>query len=75
MCSCPFLKLSGFLPEKQSLSLVNLCTFAKLQRKPTLEHSSDYDTHMTIELLKYFKLITQASQASLNSPNKKRKIM
>lgn len=77
VCVAQFLKLSGFLNEKQSLSLVNLCTFAKLQRKPTLEHSSDYDTHMTIELLKYFKsIISQASIiSSPNLPNKKRKIM
>jgi DNA polymerase III epsilon subunit-like protein len=50
-----FLKLSGKLHEKQSLSLVNLCKSCNLKRNEDLEHSAEYDIKMTVKLLKYFK--------------------
>jgi DNA polymerase III alpha subunit (gram-positive type) len=50
-----FLKLSGVLHEKQSLSLVNLCSTSQIKRQENLEHSAEYDTRMTIKLLKFFK--------------------
>ena len=55
-----FLKLCGKLPEKQSISLINLCKYSKLNNPADseLEHSSEYDINMTIKLLKIFKELT-----------------
>lgn len=64
-----FLKLSNVLPEKQSLSLINLCSYANLERQENLEHSAEYDIRMTIKLLKFFN-----SQVHSNISNKKRKL-
>lgn len=49
-----FLKLSGKLHERTSLSLINLCNSCNLERNEDLEHSSEYDIEMTIKLLKHF---------------------
>ena len=49
-----FLKLSGKLHERTSLSLINLCNSFNLERNEDLEHSSEYDIEMTIKLLKHF---------------------
>jgi DNA polymerase III epsilon subunit-like protein len=54
-----FLKLSGKLPEKQSLSLINLCKSCNLKRNEDLEHSAEYDIKMTVKLLKYFTKLIQ----------------
>lgn len=67
-----FLKLSGILHERQSLSLVNLCNSVNLNRNEQLEHSAEYDTKMTIKLLKRFK--NMISPQTLNNSTKKRKI-
>lgn len=68
-----FLKLSGKLHDKQSLSLVNLCSSLKLKlhEDEHLEHSSEYDIKMTIKLLKFFKDINNTNSVKFN--NKKRK--
>ena len=68
-----FLKLSGKLPDKQSLSLVNLCSSCKLKRDEKLEHSSEYDIKMTVKLLKYFRNMAKEKDES-NLAQKKRKI-
>jgi DNA polymerase III alpha subunit (gram-positive type) len=67
-----FLKLSGKLHEKQSLSLVNLCSSYKLKRHEDekLEHSAEYDIKMTIKLLKFFKDVVNEGIFD----NKKRKL-
>ena len=72
-----FLKLTGKLHEKQSLSLVNLCSSCNLKRDEKLEHSAEYDIKMTIKLLKFFKHVVESgnSQDTQNIlDNKKRKI-
>lgn len=71
-----FLKLSGKLPEKQSISLINLCTHLKLKNSDDseLEHSAEYDIKMTIKLLKKFKELTQIkTQTETAFTSKKRK--
>jgi DNA polymerase III epsilon subunit-like protein len=66
-----FLKLTGKLHQKQSLSLVNLCSNCKLKRDEKLEHSSEYDIKMTVKLLKFFKNMIENEN---DIDNKKRKI-
>lgn len=66
-----FLKLSGKLHEKQSLSLINLCNSCKLKRDEKLEHSSEYDIKMTVKLLKLFKNLVENNE---DITNKKRKL-
>lgn len=68
-----FLKLCGKLNEKQSLSLINLCSSCQLKRDENLEHSAEYDIKMTIKLLKFFKN-TIGPRNDHNLENKKRKI-
>lgn len=68
-----FLKLTGHLHEKQSLSLINLCSSCQLKRDENLEHSAEYDIKMTIKLLKFFKN-TIGLRNDHNLENKKRKI-
>lgn len=70
-----FLKLSGKLPEKQSISLTSLCTYLNLNTNfdKTLEHSAEYDTKMTIKLLEKFKNIIGEPEINDNNNNKKRK--
>jgi DNA polymerase III alpha subunit (gram-positive type) len=71
VCVAQFLKLSGVLHEKQSISLVNLCANAQIKRQENLEHSAEYDTRMTIKLLKFFK---SSIQNETGNQNKKRKL-
>lgn len=71
VCVAQFLKLSGFLHEKQSISLVNLCANAQIKRQENLEHSAEYDTRMTIKLLKFFKTSILKDTGNVN---KKRKL-
>jgi DNA polymerase III alpha subunit (gram-positive type) len=71
-----FLKLSGKLHEKQSLSLINLCSSCnlKLHENEYLEHSAEYDIKMTIKLLKFFKNIINDDNNFIKFDNKKRKL-
>jgi DNA polymerase III alpha subunit (gram-positive type) len=78
-----FLKLSGKLPEKQSISLVNLCNYFKLNKlsEINLQHTAEYDIKMTIKLLQQFKKIMKQNNTHncTNTPiddtsSKKRKI-
>jgi DNA polymerase III alpha subunit (gram-positive type) len=70
-----FLKLTGKLHQKQSLSLVNLCKSCNLKRNESLEHSAEYDVKMTIKLLKHFKkLIDKKETSNELSSSKKRKL-
>lgn len=71
VCIAQFLKLSGILHEKQSISLVNLCSAAQIKRQENLEHSAEYDTKMTVKLLKFFK---SSVSGSLGNLTKKRKL-
>jgi DNA polymerase III alpha subunit (gram-positive type) len=71
VCIAQFLKLSGILHEKQSISLVNLCSAAQIKRQENLEHSAEYDTKMTVKLLKYFRSSVQNTEVNLT---KKRKL-
>lgn len=70
-----FLKLSGKLHPKQSISLVNLCKIDKLNLKidKTQEHSAEYDTKMTISLLKSFVDLIKEDKTEDKNKNKKRK--
>lgn len=70
-----FLKLSGKLHPKQSISLVNLCNIDKLNLKidKTQEHSAEYDTKMTISLLKSFVDLIKEEKTEDKNKNKKRK--
>ncbi len=72
-----FMKVSGKLPLRQSISLSNLCTYYNLGDDNVLQHTANYDTHMTIKLLRKFRneLQTEQSNVGLDSviPNKKRK--
>lgn len=65
-----FLKLSGKLHERTSLSLINLCNSCNLERNEQLEHSSEYDIEMTIKLLKHFLNLENKYEK-----NKKRKLI
>lgn len=67
-----FLKLTGKLHPKQSLSLVNLCSNCNLNRNESLEHSSEYDIKMTIKLLQYFQQLVGKEDDNLHE--KKRKL-
>lgn len=70
-----FLKLTGKLPQKQSLSLVNLCKSCHLKRNESLEHSAEYDVKMTIKLLKHFKKLIENKETTTElSSSKKRKL-
>lgn len=69
-----FLKLSGELHEKQSLSLVNLSSSCNLKRQEELEHSSEYDIKMTVKLLKFFTDIMYNLKSNNTNTNKKRKL-
>jgi len=76
-----FLKLSGKIPENQSISLINLCNYFKLNKLDNidLQHTSEYDIKMTIQLLKKFKMINNQNECNTISNNdyhilKKRKI-
>jgi DNA polymerase III alpha subunit (gram-positive type) len=51
-----FLKMSGKLPEKQSISLSSLIEYLGISNKTNSKfHTAEYDTEMTIELLKKFR--------------------
>lgn len=65
-----FLKVCGTIPEKQSLSLTHLCKTYKLTKNENLQHSAEYDTNMTIDLLKYFRSMTNGE---VKPETKKRK--
>jgi DNA polymerase III epsilon subunit-like protein len=53
-----YLKLTGDLPLKQSISLINLCKYYGLDSKSNKNyHNAEYDIEMTIHLLKKFKSI------------------
>lgn len=49
-----FLKMCGKLPERQSLSLTALTNYFSLNNKNTNFHNAEFDTEITIELLKKF---------------------
>ncbi len=49
-----FFKSIGKIPEKQSLSLKNLCEYYSLNEKQNF-HDCVYDTDMTVKLFKRFK--------------------
>jgi DNA polymerase III epsilon subunit-like protein len=72
-----FLKLCGKINEKQSLSLINLCSNYKIKRTKELEHSSEYDIKMTIQLLKLFTNIVDNNILDNNDDltYKKRKLI
>lgn len=60
-------KLCNNIPKEQSLSLINLCKYFKINQDEKLEHNAEYDIKMTIELLKKFTTCE-------TNENKKRKI-
>lgn len=67
-----FLKSCGKIHEKQSLSLINLCKYFNLTQCINLQHSSEYDTEMTIQLLKTMKSLVNDN--SSNSSNKRKRV-
>ena len=70
-----FLKLTGVLPTTQPLNLVSLCKFLNISSDDTQAHNAEYDTKMTIELLKIFKEKIKNSKEEFNDfkLSKKRK--
>jgi len=50
-----FLKITGFIPSTQPLKLVSLCKFLNISTDDSNAHNAEYDTKMTVELLKIFK--------------------
>ena len=50
---------------------MNLCSAAQIKRQENLEHSAEYDTKMTVKLLKYFRSNVQNTEVNLT---KKRKL-
>ena len=54
-----YLKLTGDLPKKQSISLINLCKYYGIESKSGsgsgLYHTAEYDIEMTLNLLRKFK--------------------
>lgn len=75
ICIAQFLKLSGHLPKTQSIGLISLCKFLDIKRNSELEHSCEYDTEMTVKLLKRFIKLQQKEeiQEQIND-SKKRKL-
>lgn len=67
-----YMKASGHLPLYQSVSLENLCTFYNIATSSTLQHTSHYDTVMTVNVLKEF--IKNTRKDTIEHPRKKRKI-
>lgn len=49
-----FLKMCGKLPELQPVSLSKLSVYYELKGNSKLQHTSEYDTEMTVKLLKKF---------------------
>jgi len=66
-----FLKLSGKLPEKQSISLVNLCNYFKLNKssETNLQHTAEYDIKMTIKLLRHMIQQNKVTSDTCNIDN------
>jgi DNA polymerase-3 subunit epsilon len=55
-----FLKSCNLLPQRQSMSLKNLCDFYGLKLGNNLGyHNAEYDIRMTIELLKTFQKLVK----------------
>lgn len=50
-----YLKMSGYLPKKQSISLINLCKYYGIDSKSGEYHTAEYDIEMTLHLLRKFK--------------------
>lgn len=79
-----FLKVSGYLPDELSSSLVTLCKFLKVEDPEVIEknsHNAAYDVELTIMLFKKFKELirnhtstnTSSSTSSSDTNFKKRK--
>jgi|688.fasta_scaffold464424_2 DNA polymerase III alpha subunit (gram-positive type) len=72
-----FLKVTGVIPSTQPLNLVSLCKFFNISKDDTNAHTAEYDTKMTIELLKNFKEKIEHSKEEYDdykSSSKKRKM-
>ena len=68
-----YLKLTGQLPSKQSISLINLCKYYGLNSDSDNFHTAEYDIEMTLHLLRKFKSINVKLIDSQNKIFKKRK--
>ena len=88
ICIAQYLKLTGDLPKKQSISLINLCKYygieSPLQVNSDLHkagsdlhkagyHTAEYDIEMTLQLLRKFKSINAKLIDSEKMFSKKRK--
>jgi DNA polymerase III epsilon subunit-like protein len=54
--------------------LVNLCKYFEINQNTTLEHSAEYDSEMTIKLLKQLIKLNSLPLNSLPLNSKKRKL-
>jgi DNA polymerase III epsilon subunit-like protein len=79
-----FLKTCKIIPNKQSLSLVNLIKYCDIKMTGTggvQFHTAEYDIRMTVQLLKHFKKIAEgkatevATETGAVHPEKKRKLI
>jgi DNA polymerase III alpha subunit (gram-positive type) len=67
-----YLKMCGKLPDKQSISLSSLSEYYGITNNSKLQHTCEYDTEMTIQLLKRFR---DLEKIQVDSNLKKRKLM
>jgi DNA polymerase-3 subunit epsilon len=76
-----FLKTCKIIPNKQSLSLTNLCNYLNIKMEGSIStsvqfHTAEYDIRMTIELLKHFRrLLENVESAQSVHVDKKRKVI
>jgi DNA polymerase III alpha subunit (gram-positive type) len=75
VCIAQYLKLTGDLPKKQSISLINLCKYYGIESPVSTEsyHTAEYDIEMTLQLLRKFKSINEKLINSEKTFSKKRK--
>lgn len=68
-----FLKMCGKFDYRQSLSLINLCKYFKLDSCKTSEHTSEYDIKMTIKLLHCLRSMCETNDQEETSLRLKRR--
>jgi DNA polymerase III epsilon subunit-like protein len=75
ICIAQYLKLTGDLPKKQSISLINLCKYYGIEASVNTNsyHTAEYDIEMTLQLLRKFKSINVKLINSEKMFSKKRK--
>jgi DNA polymerase III epsilon subunit-like protein len=77
ICIAQFLKLTGEIPRKQSISLSNLCSYYNIKTEGDSEsyHTAEYDIVMTLHLLRKFKKLNEniMNEYTLQNSNSKKR--